>query len=125
MKVKKIGDVELTFPLWWTNYNNSNVIQATAKDTITGGVVVWQQTKTITGLNIDLSSLGDGWQDINVKDLLKLLVDSGNTTTITLADDTVVVVRFRYEDTPSTFKRLVDVSGFEYYSCEIKLARTL
>lgn len=123
MKIKKIGNVTLTNPLWWVNYNTSDIIQASTEDTISGGVIVWQQERTITGRNIDLSSLADGWQKIGVVSQLKTLINSGVGTTITLSDDTIINVRFRYETTAYDFKRLVEASLFDYYSCKINLAR--
>ncbi len=125
MKVKKIGNVILTTPLWWTNYNNVDTIQAQSKETITGDVIVWQQTRGITGLNITLDSLKDGWQDTDTKDLLQTLIALGTTSTITLTDNTVINVRFRYElaNGAVSFKRLVDTSLFDYYECKLELAR--
>ena len=127
MKIKKLGDITLTFPLWWTNYNDTPEVQAEVEQTITGDVVVWEQARGISGINIDLDSLDDGWQDIATKDAVKALVISslGVTTTITDTDDNVINVRFRHEvsDSAVDFERLHDTSEFEYYRCSLFLAR--
>ena len=123
MKVKKIGNITLTFPLWWVNYNDDQSHQAEVSSTIDGGVIVWQQPLQTTSKLINLSSLGNAWQTKEVIDELKLLVGLGETTVITLVDDSEIAVRFRYEITP--FKSESSYLSYlaKYYNCEINLAR--
>ena len=99
MKIKKIGNIVLTYPLWWVDYNNVPTIQAETEETIKGGVIVWEQDRDISAYNITLTSETDGWQTIAIKDAIKALVSAslGATSTITLTDDTIIAVRFRHE----------------------------
>ena len=123
MKVKKIGDVVLTFPLWWVNYNDNQSHQAEVSSTIDGGVIVWQQPLQITSKLINLSSLNNAWQTKEVIDNINALVSLGEVSTITLVDDTVLDVRFRYESNPFKSERAYLAYLAEYYNCEINLAR--
>lgn len=127
MKVKSIGAITLTNPIWWENYNEPQSILSEKEETITGGVVVWEQARDISGHNINLSSGDSGWQSTAVKDALRALINGsiGTTTTITLTDDTVVNVRFRHEENngAGNFSRVVETALSEYYKCSIYLAK--
>lgn len=127
MTVKKIGTIDLTHPLWWTDYNNTPSVSAEAQSTISGGVIVWEQAIATNAKNITLSSKESGWQTIAVKDAIKALVAAslGTTTTITTTADEVISVRFRHEQSggAANFERVYDTKLFEYYTCNIYLAR--
>jgi len=125
MKVKKIGNIVLTYPLWWTNYNNVTTIQSEVSNTIDGGVVIWKQPYHISSQLIDLSSNEDGWQTTTIKDSLKALIALGTTSTITLEDDTVINIRFRDEVNGGcvVFERLIKTSLSDYYTCDLFLAK--
>lgn len=127
MTVKKIGTITLTYPLWWVEYNNTPSVKAEVQETISGGVVVWEQAVSTNAKNITLSSKESGWQTIAVKDAIKALAAAslGTTTTITTTADEVITVRFRHENTngAATFERVVDNKLFDYYTTNIYLAR--
>ncbi|MEA1919150.1 MAG: hypothetical protein U9N52_04870 [Campylobacterota bacterium] len=125
MKVKKIGDIELTYNLWWTNYNQNQTVKAEAINTIDGGVVVFEQAVATTAKNISLSSMDDGWQDMATKDNLVNLVKNsiGTTTTITTTDDEVIDVRFAHERNSITVESLNNVKLSKYYLIKLELAR--
>lgn len=128
MTVKKIGEITLTYPLWWLEYNNTPAIKAESQSTINGGVIVWEQAVDITAKNITLASKDrSGWQTTAIKDLIKALVAGslGTTTTITTTADEVINVRFRHENSAgaATFERVVDNKLFDYYTANIYLAR--
>jgi hypothetical protein len=124
MKIKKIGNIELTYPLWWVDYNDSKKIKAEVSPTIDGGVIVWEQQQQNNSEFITLDSLTDGWQTFEVKDDILTLINNslGTPTTITTIDDEVINVRFRHE-VSSKFVRLVNNYEFKYYNCKIYLAR--
>lgn len=127
MTVKKIGTIDLTYPLWWTDYNNTPSVRAEAQGTISGGVIVWEQAAATNSKNITLSSKESGWQTTAVKDAIKALVAGsiGTTTTITTTADEVIAVRFRHENSSgaATFERVHDTKLFGYYTANIYLAR--
>ena len=127
MKIKKIGNITLTEPLWWVNYDDVLGVQAEVEATINGGVLVWEQSRNITSVNMDLSSEDDAWQTESVKNLLKALIESsiGVTTTVTTTDDVIINVRFRHEVSGGAvkFERIIKTSLSEYYKCNLFLAR--
>ena len=125
MTVKKIGTITLTYPLWWTDFNNTPSVTAEVQSTINGGVIVWEQEVATNAKNITLSSKEGGWQTIAVKDAIKALAAAslGTTTTITTTADEVIAVRFRHENGAVKFERVYDTKLFEYYTAEINLAR--
>jgi len=127
MTIKKIGTIDLTNPIWWLEYNQTPNIQSEVSATITGGVIVWEQSYESTAKNISLSSKDNGWQTIAVKDSLKDLVSNsiGTTTTITTTDDEEIQVRFRHEVEGGaiTFERVVESKLSNFYTCNIYLAR--
>lgn len=125
MNIKKIGNIELTTSLWWINFDNVETIQTETANTIDGGVIVWEQTRQNSAINIDLDSLTDAWQTKEVKDLIKALVALGETTTITTVNDEEIIVRFRNEERFGAveFEPILEVQDVDYYNCKIKLAR--
>lgn len=125
MTVKKIGTITLTFPLWWLEYNNTPSVKAEVQETISGGVIVWEQAVATNAKNITLSSKESGWQTTAIKDAIKALAAAslGTTTTITTTADEVIAVRFRHENGAVKFERVYDTKLFEYYTAEINLAR--
>ena len=125
MTVKKIGAITLTYPIWWTDFNNTPSVTAEVQNTINGGVIVWEQAVATNAKNITLSSKESGWQTIAVKDAIKALAAAslGTTTTITTTSDEVIAVRFRHENGAVKFERVYDTKLFEYYTAEIYLAR--
>lgn len=125
MKVKKIGNITLTNPIWWTNYNDYPVVQAETEMSITGNTIVWEQALQTTSINIELSSKSDGWQTPEVKDALKILVRGsiGTTTTITTVEDVVIHVRFRHEGTPLSSDRIFDTYDSPFYLIVLSLAK--
>lgn len=127
MTVKKIGAITLTYPLWWTDYNNTPSVKAEVQGTISGGVIVWEQAVATNAKNITLASKESGWQTTAVKDAIKALAAAslGTTTTITTTADEVINVRFRHENTngAATFERVYDTRLFDYYTTNIYLAR--
>jgi len=127
MTVKKIGTITLTYPLWWTDYNSTPSVTAEVSSTIDGGVIVWEQTVQTNAKNITLSSNDSGWQKTAIKESIKALVAAsiGTTTTITTTADEVITVRFRHENSggAANFSRVNETKLFDYYSCNIFLAR--
>lgn len=127
MTVKKIGTIDLTYPLWWSEYDDTPSVYAEAQGTINGGVIVYEQAVATNAKNITLDSASSGWQKIAVKDAIKALVQAslGTTTTITTTDDEVISVRFRHEQEGGAvnFERVYEAKLFEYYNCKIYLAR--
>ena len=125
MLVVKIGDITLTSPLWWTDYNVPSPIIAEAQNTIDGGVIVYEMLAKDDYININLNSMDDGWQTKAVKDSLVTLLNNslGLTTTITTIEDDIIAVRFRHENNPMAFTRVVDAYESIYYNVEINLAK--
>ena len=93
MKIKKIGAIDLTYNLWWTNYDATPSIQSEVASTINGGTIVWEQPYDVSSINISISSGENGWQTVAVKDAIQALVAAslGATTTITTAMAIMVV----------------------------------
>lgn len=127
MTVKKIGTIDLTYPLWWTEYDNTPSVKAEVQNTISGGVVVWEQAVSTNAKNITLTSKESGWQTTAVKDAIKALVAAsiGTPTTITTTADEVISVRFRHENSngAASFERVYETKLFGFYNCNIYLAR--
>lgn len=127
MKIKQIGAIVLTTPIWWDNYNMASKVRAEVENTINGGVIVYEQALLTSSENIDLAS-GDGstgWQTATVKDALLAHVNGslGINFNITTTDDTVIACRYRHEAGAMAFERVVDALTAEYFTCEIKLAK--
>ena len=126
MKITHIGSVELTYPLWWDDYNKSDTFFSSTETTITGGTLVWNTIKANSGKSVTLNSRDDAWQKTSVKDaIIDLANTTDTTTTITLSDGSVLNVRFKHElDGGSVvFERLFDANLVDYYKCKIYLAR--
>jgi len=126
MKITHIGNIELTYPLWWEDFNKSDTFFSSTETTITGGTIVWNTVRDNSGKSVTLNSRGDGWQKISVKDAIISLANSTNTsTTITLSDNTIINVRFKHELSNGAleFERLFDANLVDYYKCKIYLAR--
>lgn len=125
MQVKKIGNITLTTPLTWLEYDNTPAITAEVESTITGAVTVWEQSTDVTAKEITLDNDGDGWQHTTIKDSLRALVNTESTsiTTITLTDDTIINVRFRHEIGALYVEKVTRAMLVEYHECKLYLAR--
>jgi len=127
LKIKKIDDIEIEKSLWWVDYNDFQKIISQATPTITGGVIVYECERDISGVNVTLKTVsGSGWVSKEEKEKLQTLIaDSfGKTFTITTIENDDVAVRFRHEvGSAMKFKRVVDALDSEYFEVEIYLAR--
>ena len=126
MKIKKIGNIELTNTIWWSNYDKHVKIQSEVEETINGGVIVWEQPYKATSEVIVLEDSQNGWQTKDVKDAIKNLCDNslGTTTTITTMEGVAIPVRFRHEvGAACEFSRVVGSYACDYYTCKINLAK--
>ena len=125
MLVTHIGNIKLTNPLWWTNFNDTKTIDGEAVGTIDGGTLIFEKQMLDTSINIDLASVkNSGWQDNTTKNAIISLAQVVNSyTTITLKDSNVINVRFRNEDMPYKFTHVKGTYECDYFTAEIKLAK--
>jgi len=125
MKVVKIGDIDLTYGLWWLNFDENQEFTSEVLNTIDGGLVVFTQPIKLNAQYINLSSEDDGWQTKEVKDAISNLVRLNNSdfTTITTSDNEVINVRFAYENKVFEVEKVSNVLKSKYYKIKLNLGR--
>jgi len=124
--VKKIGNITLSQPLEWTNYETVQTVIAEEVGTIDGGAVIYELAAQNSAMKIELSSSGNGGlQTAAIKDSIMTLARTsmGATTTITTYENEVINVRFRYEDGAADAEGVVKARLSSHYRVNIKLRR--
>jgi len=124
--VKKIGNITLSHPLEWTNYETVQTVIAEEVATIDGGAIIYEIAAKNSAMKIELSSTENGGlQTATVKDAIMTLARSsiGVATTITTFEDEVIDVRFRYEDGAADAESVVRARLSSHYRVNIKLRR--
>jgi len=95
-KVKKIGDIDLDYPLFIKEEFYIKQAKAIINNTLSGGKVVFESVKRDSGNYVTLISKDSGWlKESTIKDILDLLDDIEVETTITLNDDDETEIKVR------------------------------
>ena len=124
-KVVKIGSVSLDFPLVWREQLAAVGNVATARRTIAGTTVVYEQKNRTTSLNVSLDSLSNGWQAEETVTALIALADGavGGSVTVEFSDGTSVPARFSYEAKGGAVQANALYEGAKWYRVKIYMAR--
>ena len=124
LKVKKIGDIELDYPLFIKEEFIPKNVKAVSFNTLGGSRIVYESVKRLSANYITLISKDSGWvKEETLKKILTLADDVGVETTVTFTDDTSVDVRFAYEngDVIKTEDAVHENGG--WFTVEISLCR--
>ena len=93
-RVKKIGDIELDYPLFIKEEFNTIQAKAVTAPTLGGSIVVFESYKRGNANYITLISKESGWiKEETLKKVLTLLDDLDVEVDLTLDDDSTIKVR--------------------------------
>ena len=93
-RVKKIGSIELNYPLFIKEEFNTIQARAVSSQTLGGSIVVFESYKRGNANYITLISKDSGWiKEETLKKILTLLDDIEVEVELTLIDDTTFKVR--------------------------------
>jgi hypothetical protein len=121
LKIVKIGDVELNYPLWWLETYQPRNVKATAFNTIGGSKVVWESYRRDNSSTITLSSEENGWvHQTTLQRLSALANEPGLTFPIYTSTGEVLNCRFIHEE-EGFFKYEPLWEGSEWFKVTIKL----
>ena len=123
-KIKKIANIELTYPLFIKEEFASRNVKAKTFETIGGGVVVYERVKRDNSNYITLISKDSGWVGKStLKEILTLGDGLGVEITIQDTDNVITNVRFAHE--LGDFLKAEDIlhENGEWFKVEIFLCK--
>ena len=94
MRVVKIADIELEYPLWVKEEFSNKRAKAVSFRTLSGGILVYESTKRDNSNYITLESRKGGWiKKDTIKNILDIVDDVGVVLPLTFDTGEVINVR--------------------------------
>jgi len=98
-KVVRIGNVDLVYPMWVMEKYRSTAVRTTARRTIGGGLVVYEQENRKSASTVTLDSMDYAWLDEATKTAIVDMANAsvGQSYEIEYDDGVTDTVRFAHE----------------------------
>ena len=125
-KAVRIGSIDFDYKLWVTQEYAAIKNVASARRTVAGTTVVYEQANRNTSLLITLDSKNSGWQKESTVEAIIELADGllGKSTTLEYDDGTMDSVRFAYETRGGAVQASALYEGADWYKIKIYLGRS-